>query len=246
MWNYPDTGQWDSERNTREFVAAMPTWRQHGMLSFTVNLQGGNPQGYTHEQPWHNSAFYEDGTRRKEYFRRLQKILDRADSLGMAPILGCFYFGQDQSLRDLVARMKLIPIGEIIRGKKMLFCEDSIVRGTQLRGAIQRLYDCGAREVHMRVACPPLAYSCKFLNFSRSRSELDLAARKAMKELAVGAEPDPRECTACGSEKYRAVVERVRQMLRLSSLKYQRLEDLVAAIGLPREKLCTYCWDGTE
>ena len=154
--------------------------------------------------------------------------------------------GQDPSLREQVARMKLIPIGEIIRGKKMLFCEDSIVRGTQLRGAIQRLYDCGAREVHMRVACPPLAYSCKFLNFSRSRSELDLAARKAMKELAVGAEPDPRECTACGSEKYRAVVERVRQMLRLSSLKYQRLEDLVAAIGLPREKLCTYCWDGTE
>jgi amidophosphoribosyltransferase len=154
--------------------------------------------------------------------------------------------GQDQSVRDLVARMKLIPIGEIIRGKKMLFCEDSIVRGTQLRGAIQRLYDCGAREVHMRVACPPLAYSCKFLNFSRSRSELDLAARKAMKELAVGAEPDLRECVACGSEKNRAVVERVRQMLRLSSLKYQRLEDLIAAIGLPREKLCTYCWDGTE
>ena len=154
--------------------------------------------------------------------------------------------GQDQSVRDLVARMKLIPIGEIIAGKKMLFCEDSIVRGTQLRGAIQRLYDCGAREVHMRVACPPLAYSCKFLNFSRWRSELDLAARKAMKELAVGAEPDLRECVTCGSEKNRAVVERVRQMLRLSSLKYQRLEDLVAAIGLPREKLCTYCWDGAE
>ena len=154
--------------------------------------------------------------------------------------------GQDQSVRDLVARMKLIPISQIISGKKMLFCEDSIVRGTQLRGAIQRLYDCGAREVHMRVACPPLTYSCKFLNFSRWRSELDLAARKAMKELAVGAEPDLRECVTCGSEKNRAVVERVRQMLRLSSLKYQRLEDLVAAIGLPREKLCTYCWDGTE
>jgi amidophosphoribosyltransferase len=154
--------------------------------------------------------------------------------------------GQDSALRDLVARMKLIPIGEIIRGKRMLFCEDSIVRGTQLRGAIQRLYDFGAREVHMRVACPPLAYSCKFLNFARPRSELDLAARKAMKELAVGVEPDLRECVTCGTEKNRAVVERVRQMLRLSSLKYQRLEDLVAAVGLPREKLCTYCWDGTE
>jgi amidophosphoribosyltransferase len=154
--------------------------------------------------------------------------------------------GQEPSLRDLVARMKLMPVGEIIRGRRMLFCDDSIVRGTQLRGAIQRLYDCGAREVHMRVACPPLAYNCKFLNFSRARSELDLAARKAMKELTVGGEPDLRECVTCGSEKNRAVVECVRQMLRLTSLKYQRLDDLVAAIGLPREKLCTYCWDGTE
>lgn len=100
FWNYPGTGNWDPERNTREFVAAMPTWRQHGLLSFTINLQGGNPRGYTREQPWHNSAFYGDGKRRKEYFRRLGKVLDKADSLGMAPILGCFYFGQDQRLRD--------------------------------------------------------------------------------------------------------------------------------------------------
>jgi len=154
--------------------------------------------------------------------------------------------GQEQAARDLVARMKLLPIGEIIRGAKMLFCEDSIMRGTQLRGAIQRLYDSGAAEVHMRVACPPLAYNCKFLNFSPSRSELDLAARKAMKELAVGSDPDPRQYAQAGSEKNCVMVERIRQMLRLSSLKYQRLDDLVAAVGLPKASLCTYCWDGAE
>ncbi len=90
---------------------------------------------------------------------------------------------QDQDVRDLVARMKLIPIRELIQGKRLLFCEDSIVRGTQLKDTIQRLYDCGANEVHMRPACPPLVYGCKFLNFSRSRSELDLAARRAIEEL---------------------------------------------------------------
>ena len=98
----------------------------------------------------------------------------------------------------------------------------------------------------MRVASPPLAYNCKFLNFSPSRSELDLAARKAMKELAVGSEPDPAQYGRAGSEKNCAMVERIRQMLRLSSLKYQRLEDLVAAVSLPKERLCTYCWDGAE
>ena len=97
------------------------------------------------------------------------------------------FMPQDQRVRDLVARMKLIPIRELIEGKRLLFCEDSIVRGTQLRDIIRRLFDCGAREVHMRPACPPLVFGCKFLNFSRSRSELDLAGRKAMVE--VGGDP---------------------------------------------------------
>jgi len=156
------------------------------------------------------------------------------------------FMPQDQTVRDLVAKMKLIPITDLIQGKRLLFCEDSIVRGTQLKDTIQRLYDCGALEVHMRPACPPLVYACKFLNFSRSKSELDLAARKAIKELGEDQDPDLKEFSTPGSEKYRAMVERIRLRLRLTSLKYQELPDLVNAIGLPKDKLCTYCWDGAE
>jgi hypothetical protein len=97
-WAYPDTKQWDAERNTREFIAAMPEWRRHGLLSFTIGLQGGSPQGYSQDQPWHNSAFDADGTLRPDYMNRLERILDRADELGMVPIVGYFYFGQDQRL----------------------------------------------------------------------------------------------------------------------------------------------------
>lgn len=99
-WNYPDTGRWDPDRNTREFVAAMPEWREHGLLAFTINLQGGSPQGYSQDQPWHNSAIKEDGSLRPDYMNRLERILDEADRLGMAVILGIFYFGQDQRLKD--------------------------------------------------------------------------------------------------------------------------------------------------
>ena len=99
-WAYPDTKRWDSERNTREFVAAMPEWRKHGLLAVTLNLQGGSPQGYSKDQPWHNSAFKEDGALRPEYTARLEKVLNRADELGMVAILGVFYFGQDQRLKD--------------------------------------------------------------------------------------------------------------------------------------------------
>lgn len=156
------------------------------------------------------------------------------------------FLPQDQAVRDLVAKMKLIPIRDIIEGKRLLFCEDSIVRGTQLKDTIQRLYDFGALEVHMRPACPPLTYGCKFLNFSRSRSELDLAARKAIKELEGEDGKNLEEYSNADSEKYQAMVERIRLRLRLTTLQYQRLEDLVQAIGLPKEKICTYCWDGSE
>ena len=107
-WAYPDTGRWDPERNTREFVAAMPEWRRHGLLAFTVNLQGGSPEGYSREQPWHNSAIAEDGSLRPDYMRRLERILDRADELRMAVILGLFYFGQDQRLRDEAAVIRAV------------------------------------------------------------------------------------------------------------------------------------------
>ena len=156
------------------------------------------------------------------------------------------FMPQDQSIRDLVAIMKLIPIIELIDDKRLLFCEDSIVRGTQLRKTIQRLFDSGANEVHMRPACPPLVYGCKFLNFSRSRSELDLAGRWAIKELIGRDIGDPAEYTDPNSENYKAMVDVIRKKLGLTTLKYQRLENLVKAIGLPKEKLCTYCWDGVE
>ncbi len=155
------------------------------------------------------------------------------------------FMPQDQTTRDLVAKMKLIPIGELIKGSRILFCEDSIVRGTQLKDTIQRLYDYGALEVHMRPACPPLVYACKFLNFSRSKSELDLAARRAIKELG-GEDDSLDDYAASGSEKNCAMIDRIRQRLGLTSLQYQELDDLVQAIGLPKEKLCTYCWDGVE
>ena len=156
------------------------------------------------------------------------------------------FMPQDQTIRDLVARMKLVPIRELIQGQRMLFCEDSIVRGTQLQDIIQRLYEYGATEVHMRPACPPLIYGCKFLNFSRSRSELDLAGRRAIKELEGEDNKNPADYADQCSEKYCAMVEKIRQRLRLTTLQYQRLPDLVEAIGLPKEKLCTYCWDGAE
>lgn len=107
-WAYPDTGEWDAERNTREFVAAMPEWRRHGLLAFTINLQGGSPQGYSREQPWYNSAFTERGELRPAYMQRLARILDRADELGMAAILGLFYFGQDEHLEDEAAVIRAV------------------------------------------------------------------------------------------------------------------------------------------
>jgi hypothetical protein len=107
-WNYPDTGRWDPERNTREFIAAMPEWRRHGLAAFTINLQGGSPEGYSKEQPWHNSALTEEGGFRPEYMRRLERILDRADQLGMVVILGIFYFGQDQRLKDEAAILRAV------------------------------------------------------------------------------------------------------------------------------------------
>jgi amidophosphoribosyltransferase len=156
------------------------------------------------------------------------------------------FMPQDQSIRDLVAKMKLIPIKEHINGKRLLFCEDSIVRGTQLKKTIQRLFQLGAKEVHMRPACPPLVYSCKFLNFSQSRSELDLAGRWAIKELIGENIDDPSEFIHPESEKYQAMVDIIKKKLNLTSLQYQKLENLVEAIGLPKTDLCTYCWDGTE
>jgi amidophosphoribosyltransferase len=151
---------------------------------------------------------------------------------------------QDQRVRELVASMKLIPIRDLIAGKRILFCEDSIVRGTQLRDIIRRIFAYGAKEVHMRPACPPLVHGCRYLNFSRSKSEMDLAARRAVRELEGDATARLDEYADCATVKHAAMVERIRLRLGLTTLKYQRLPDMIAAIGLPREKLCTFCWNG--
>lgn len=153
---------------------------------------------------------------------------------------------QDQRVRDLVARMKLIPIRTLIEGERILFCEDSIVRGTQLQENIQILFDYGAAEVHMRTACPTLIYPCEFLNFSTSRSTLDLAGVKAITELEGFEDKDLDAYAESGSEKNLLMVDRIRQRLRLTSLKYQKLKHLIEAIGLPKERLCTHCWDGSS
>jgi len=154
------------------------------------------------------------------------------------------FMPQEQRVRDLVARMKLIPIRDLIDGKRILFCEDSIVRGTQLRDIIRRVFDHGAREVHMRPACPPLVHGCRFLNFSRSKSELDLAARRAIKEIEGDAGQHLDQYADHASERYGAMVDRIRARLGLTTLRYQTLPDMIAAIGLPREKVCTFCWNG--
>ncbi|GAG34198.1 unnamed protein product, partial [marine sediment metagenome] len=157
------------------------------------------------------------------------------------------FMPQNQEVRNLVAHMKLVPIKEMISGKRLLFCEDSIVRGTQLKDTVQDFYSFGAQEVHMRPACPPLVFGCKYLDFSRSRSELDLAARQAIKELEGGDGDDHlREYAGADADKQEAMIDRIRQKLALTTLKYQKLDDMVEAIGLSPEKLCTYCWDGCE
>ncbi len=156
------------------------------------------------------------------------------------------FMPQKQALRDLVAKMKLIPIKELTEGQRLLFCDDSIVRGTQLKDTLQRIYDYGAREIHMRPACPPLVYGCKFLNFSRSKSEQDLATRKAIMELEGQKCTDVEKYTDESSDHYQAMMGRIGQRMNLTSLKYQKLEDMTKAIGLEREKLCTYCWNGCD
>jgi amidophosphoribosyltransferase len=154
------------------------------------------------------------------------------------------FMPQEQRVRDLVARMKLIPIKELIEGKRLLFCEDSIVRGTQLRDVIERIFDCGAQEVHMRPACPPLVHGCRFLNFSQSKSEMDLAARKAAKEVEEDAEKHLADYADASTDRYAAMIENIRKRMGLTSLRYQVLSDMIEAIGMPREKLCTFCWNG--
>lgn len=156
------------------------------------------------------------------------------------------FMPQDQHVRNLVARMKLMPIPELVSGQRLLFCDDSIVRGTQLRETVDLLYKCNAREVHIRSACPPLVFGCRYLNFSASRSQMDLVARRAIIELE-GKEPEAFEAYCDPDhEKYECMVNCIRKKLNFDTLKYQNIHDMLDAIGIDKEKICTYCWDGKQ
>lgn len=156
------------------------------------------------------------------------------------------FMPQDQSIRNLVAKMKLIPIPDLVSGKRLLFCDDSIVRGTQMRETVELLYNFNAKEVHIRSACPPLLYGCKYLNFSRSRSEMDLITRRVIKELEGSETVNLDDYSDPKTEQYSCMVECIRKMLRFTSLRFQELGDMIDAIGLPECKVCTYCWNGKE
>ncbi len=153
----------------------------------------------------------------------------------------------NQSQRELVAKMKLIPVQALIEDKKLLLIDDSIVRGTQLRETTEFLYQSGAKEVHVRPACPPLLFGCKYLNFSRSKSELDLITRRIIAEREEVVTPEILEEYAdpC-SKKYEEMVEEIRKRQNFTTLRYHRLDDLIESIGLPSCKLCTYCFNGKE
>ena len=154
-----------------------------------------------------------------------------------------------QSKRDLIAKMKLIPVQDLIEGRSLLLIDDSIVRGTQTRETTEFLYTSGAKEVHIRPACPPLLFGCKYLNFSRSRSEMELIARQVICELEgtddVSTET-VKEYANPDSEKYQKMVDMICEKLHFTSLRYHRLDDMIESVGIEPEKLCTYCWNGEE
>ena len=152
----------------------------------------------------------------------------------------------NQEMRSLVAKMKLIPNRAMLEGKRILFCDDSIVRGTQLRDNVKILYDYGAKEVHMRIACPPLIYGCPFLGFTSSKSDLELITRRIIKELEGDENKNLDKYATTDSPEYQKMVDIIAERFGLSSLKFNTLETLVEAIGLPKCKVCTHCFDGSS
>ena len=152
----------------------------------------------------------------------------------------------NQEMRSLVAKMKLIPNRAMLEGKRILFCDDSIVRGTQLRDNVKILYDYGAKEVHMRIACPPLIYGCPFLGFTSSKSDLELITRRIIRELEGDENKNLEKYATTDSPEYQRMVDIIAERFGLSSLKFNTLETLVEAIGLPKCKVCTHCFDGSS
>jgi amidophosphoribosyltransferase len=151
-----------------------------------------------------------------------------------------------QERRELVAKMKLIPNKSLLRDKRVIFCDDSIVRGTQLRDNVKDLFDCGAREVHMRISCPPLLYPCRYLNFTASKSDMELITRRVIAELTGSNNCDLAPYSRTDSPEYNAMVEKIRSQLNITSLKFSSIENVIDAIGLPKCKICTHCFDGSS
>ncbi|MBR4326430.1 MAG: hypothetical protein IKP73_12980, partial [Bacteroidales bacterium] len=247
-------GEMLAKSDMRDAEQQKPGAPQHDDINFVAGIPDsgvGHALGYSN-------------TRHRPYMRPYVKY---------TPTWPRSFMPQDQTQRRLVAKMKLIPNKDIINGNTGVFLDDSIVRGTQLRDNVKDLVECGIKDVHMRIACPPLVFPCEFLNFSRSRSSTELATLRAIMRLIA-----PKVCEregiteteltkdgplwkACVKElesmdltpyadpdtdEYKAMVEEMRQDLGLTTLKFQKLDDLVAAIGLPKCKLCTHCFDGSS
>ena len=152
----------------------------------------------------------------------------------------------NQEMRSLVAKMKLIPNRAMLQGKRILFCDDSIVRGTQLRDNVKILFDYGAKEVHMRIACPPLIYSCPFINFTSSKGDLELITRRLINEFEGDPNKNLEKYATTDSPEYQRLVKTIAERFGLTSLKFNTLETLIEAIGLPKCKVCTHCFDGSS
>lgn len=152
----------------------------------------------------------------------------------------------NQALRDLVAKMKLVSNKALLKGQRALFCDDSIVRGTQLKDNVRTLFDCGAKEVHVRIACPPLIYGCRYIGFTSSKSDMELITRRIIGELEGDPNKNLDKYATTDSPEYKAMVEKIRERFKLNSLKFNTIETLIKAIGLPKCKVCTHCFDGSS
>ncbi|MDE5727358.1 MAG: amidophosphoribosyltransferase, partial [Duncaniella sp.] len=150
-----------------------------------------------------------------------------------------------QSRRDLVAKMKLIPNGAILKDNSVVFCDDSIVRGTQLRDNVRTFYECGAKEVHARISCPPLVYGCPFVGFTSSKSDLELITRRIIRDFEGKDDAKLETYATTDTPEYKRMVEEIARQLGLSSLSFSKIEHLVESIGIPKCRICTHCFDGS-
>lgn len=193
-----------------------------------------------------SSAIPDSGTCMAIGFAAGRKIPYRCAIVKYTPTWPRSFMPSNQSIRDLVAKMKLIPNKSLLREKRIAFCDDSIVRGTQLKDNAQTLMGYGAKEIHIRISCPPLVYPCEFLNFSASRSPLELITRRYILKKEGAHDKNLDKYSTAGTPEYEEMVNYIKDELGLSSLKFNSIESLVKAIGLPKSSLCTHCFDGSE